>query len=264
VRAKRQIREEGIRFEIPSPADLAERLGSVLEVIYLLFNEGYTAHRGENLVRAEMCEEAIRLCRLVVQHPATDLPESHALLALMLLQAARLPARVGDAGDLFLLSEQDRGLWNRQLIYEGMLHLERCSEGDRLTEYHLQAGIAACHAVAESYEATDWRRIVELYDQLQSLNPSPVVALNRAVALSKWLGPEAGIRALEEIGSHPAMSHYYLLPATLGELWSEVGEGPQAAEFYRSALRCPCSEPERRFLLKKLAAIEANQNDDRA
>jgi RNA polymerase sigma-70 factor (ECF subfamily) len=263
VRAKRRIREEGITFEMPGPSDLTERLDSVLEVIYLLFNEGYTAHRGENLVRADLCEEAIRLCRLVVGHAATDLPESHALLALMLLQAARLAARVGDRGDLSVLSEQNRSLWDRRLIYEGLFHLERSAEGDRLTEYHLQAGIAACHAVAESYEATDWPRIVELYDQLQSVNPSPVIALNRAVALSRWRGPAAGIRALEEIGSHPAMSHYYLLPATLGELWSEIGEARRAADFYRSALSCPCTDPERRFLMKKLAAIETVQNEER-
>ncbi|HSE98684.1 MAG TPA: sigma-70 family RNA polymerase sigma factor [Blastocatellia bacterium] len=263
VRAKRQIREEGIRFEMPGSADLTDRLDSVLEVLYLLFNEGYTAHRGENLVRGDLCEEAIRLCRLVAHHPVTDLPESHALLSLMLLQAARLPARIGDEGDLFILSEQDRTLWDRRLIHEGLMHLELCAQGNLLTEYHLQAGIAACHAVAESYEATDWKRIVVLYDQLQTINPTPVVALNRAVALSRWLGPEAGIKALEEIGSHPSMAHYYLLPATLGELWSEVGESDRASAFYRTALSCSCSEPERRFLIKKLEAVEVFQNEGR-
>ncbi|MCI0490177.1 MAG: RNA polymerase subunit sigma, partial [Blastocatellia bacterium] len=252
VRAKRRIREEAITFELPGSAELSARLDSVLEVIYLLFNEGYTAHKGVRVVRAELCEEAIRLCNLLARHPATDLPKSHALLALMLLQAARLPARVGDEGELFLLAEQDRSLWDKRLIYQGLWHLDRCAEGDEMTEYHLQAGIAACHAVAENYEATDWARIVDLYDRLQALNPSPVVALNRVVAISRWQGAEAGITALEEIGSHPALSHYYLLPATLGELWNEMGETEKAADCYRKALDCSCSEPERRFLLKKL------------
>ncbi|HEY7546638.1 MAG TPA: sigma-70 family RNA polymerase sigma factor [Blastocatellia bacterium] len=252
VRAKRQILEEQICFELPSEADLSARMDSVLEVIYLLFNEGYTAHRGENLVRADLCQEAIRLCEMLTGHLSTDRPKCHALLALMLFQAARLAARVGEGGDLFLLEEQDRALWDRRLIHRGLYHLDRCAEGDEITEYHLQAGIAACHVAAESYERTDWPRIVELYDRLWELNPSPVVALNRAVALSRWRGPEAGISALEEIASHPAMSHYYLLPATIGELWNEIGEAEKAAVCFRQALECSCSEPERRFLLRKL------------
>ncbi len=252
VRAKRQIRDEQIQFELPSDADISARMDSVLEVIYLLFNEGYAAHRGENLVRKDMCQEAIRLCEMLVRHTATDRPKCHALLALMLFQAARLSARVGEGGDLFLLEEQDRALWDTRLIYRGLHHLDRCAEGDEMTEYHLQAGIAACHVAAENYERTNWPRIVELYDRLWELNPSPVVALNRAVALSRWRGPEAGIAAMEEIASHPAMSHYYLLPATMGELWSEMGEKRKAAECFRQALECSCSEPERRFLLRKL------------
>lgn len=252
VRAKRQIREERILFELPSEADLSARMDSVLEVIYLLFNEGYAAHRGENLVRKDICQEAIRLCEMLVRHTSTERPKCHALLALMLFQAARLSARVGEGGDLFLLEEQDRALWDNRLIHRGLHHLDRCAEGDEMTEYHLQAGIAACHVAAESYERTDWPRIVELYDRLWELNPSPVVALNRAVALSRWQGPEAGIAAMEEITSHPAMSHYYLLPATMGELWSEMGEKRKAAECFRQALECSCSEPERRFLLRKL------------
>lgn len=252
VRAKRQIREERIRFELPSETDFSARMDSVLEVIYLLFNEGYAAHRGENLVRADLCQEAIRLCEMLVRHPSTDRPKCHALLALMLFQAARLSARVGEGGDLFLLEEQDRALWDTRLIHRGLHHLDRCAEGDEMSEYHLQAGIAACHVAAESYERTNWPRIIELYDRLWELNPSPVVALNRAVAISRWQGPEAGIAALQEITSHPAMSHYYLLPATLGELWSEMGEKRKAAECFRQALERPCSEPERRFLLRKL------------
>lgn len=254
VRAKRLIREEGVSFEMPSSLEMSARLDSVLEVLYLLFNEGYTAHAGENLIRADLVEEAIRLCSLVVVHPATDRPKCHALLALMMFQAARLPARVGEGGELSLLSEQDRSLWNRRLIYLGYKHLDRSAHGDEFTEYHLQAAIAACHAAASSYELTDWAEIVRLYDLLVALNPSPVVALNRAVAVAKWRGPEAGIRAIEAIVAHPALQHYYLLPATLGELWSEMGDTKRAADFYRQALNHPCSEPERRFLSKRLEA----------
>ena len=254
VRAKRLIREEGVTFELPSESEMSARLDSVLEVLYLLFNEGYTAHAGENLVRADLAQEAIRLCSLVIGHPATDLPKCHALLALMMFQAARLPARVGETGDLFLLAEQDRSLWDRRLIYLGYKHLDRSAHGDEFSEYHLQAAIAACHTAASRYELTDWAEIVRLYDLLVALNPSPVVALNRAVAIAKWRGAEAGIRAIEEIVAHPALQHYYLLPATLGELWSEVGDAKRAADFYRQALNHPCSEPERRFLSKRLEA----------
>jgi RNA polymerase sigma-70 factor, ECF subfamily len=254
VRAKRLIRERQMTFELPESAEMSERLASVLEVIYLLFNEGYTAHSGENLTRRELCEEAIRLGALLTDHPATGLPKSHALLALMLLQAARLPARVGEEGELRTLAEQDRALWDKRLIHRGLYHLDRASEGDEMTEYHLQAGIAAHHGLAASYEATDWARILALYDRLQQINPSPVVALNRAVAIAKLDGPGAAIRELERISEHAALGQYYLLPAMMGEMWSEAGEPEKAVSFYRRALACSCSEPERRFLLKKLAA----------
>ncbi|MGE0128367.1 MAG: RNA polymerase sigma factor [Blastocatellales bacterium] len=254
VRAKRLIRDEGVTFDLPGVAEMSARLDSVLEVLYLLFNEGYTAHAGENLVRADLAQEAIRLCSLVIRHPATDLPKCHALLSLMMFQAARLPARVGEGGELSLLPEQDRTLWDRRMIYLAYKHLDAAAEGDEFTEYHLQAAIAGCHAAASSYELTDWAEIVRLYDLLAALNPSPVVALNRAVAIAKWKGPEAGIRAIEEIVRHPAMQHYYLLPATLGELWREMGDAGKAADFYRQALNHPCSEPERRFLSKRLEA----------
>lgn len=254
VRAKRLIRDEGLSFDLPGEGEMSARLDSVLEVLYLLFNEGYTAHAGENLVRADLAQEAIRLCSLVIRHPATDLPKCHALLSLMMFQAARLPARVGETGELSLLSEQDRSLWDRRMIYLAYKHLDAAAEGDEFTEYHLQAAIAGCHAAASSYELTDWAEIVRLYDLLVALNPSPVVALNRAVAVAKWKGPEAGIRAIEEISRHPAMQHYYLLPATLGELWREMGDAKKAADFYRQALNHPCSEPERRFLSKRFEA----------
>jgi RNA polymerase sigma-70 factor, ECF subfamily len=254
VRAKHLIREERITFDLPGEAEMSARLDSVLEVLYLLFNEGYTAHAGENLVRADLAQEAIRLCSLLIRHPATDRPKCHALLALMMFQAARLPARVGEGGELALLAEQDRSLWDRRMTYLAYKHLDAAAEGDEFTEYHLQAAIAACHAAASSYKLTDWAEIVRLYDLLVALNPSPVVALNRAVAVAKWKGAEAGLRAIEDIVQHPALQHYYLLPATLGEFWREMGDVKKAADFYRQALNHPCSEPERRFLSKRLEA----------
>lgn len=255
VRAKRMIREQRIVFDVPSGAELAGRLDVVLEVLYLLFNEGYTAHGGENLVRAELCEEAIRLGRLVASHFRTDCPKTHALLALMCLHASRLPARVDTGGDLLLLGEQDRSRWDRQLIDRGLLHLERSAQGGELSAYHLEAGISACHATASSYESTDWGYVVELYDQLYATKPTPVVALNRAAALSRLKGPLHGLRAIEAVQHDPILRDYYLLPAIQGELWREIGDKEQAAGGYRRALACTCTEPERRFLLEKLRSV---------
>jgi RNA polymerase sigma-70 factor (ECF subfamily) len=253
VRAKRQIREEEIAIEIPLPTELGARLESVLDVLYLLFNEGYAAHGGENLVRAKLCGEAIRLAGLLARNPATDLPAVHALLALMLLQASRLPARVDEAGDLLLLSEQDRARWDHELIAEGLDHLERAASGHEVTPYHVEAAIAAAHAVARDQASTDWQWIVRLYDDLLALKPSPVVALNRAIALAMADGPAAGIAAIERIEADPALARYYLLPAALGGLWLKRGDPARAALRYREALTRPCSAPERRFLEKQLA-----------
>jgi RNA polymerase sigma-70 factor (ECF subfamily) len=163
---------------------------------------------------------------------------------------------VNAGGDLFLLRDQDRTLWNRELIEEGLRQLDASAEGDELTSYHLQAGIAAQHALASSYYATDWADITDQYDQLYQIDPNPVVALNRAIALSRWKGPEAGLEALASIEHHPALAHYHLLPATLGELWSELGQHAKAAECYKSALQCPCTEPERRLLEERLARAD--------
>jgi RNA polymerase sigma-70 factor, ECF subfamily len=252
VRGKRQIRDQEIEFEMPAGKDLAARLDSVLEVLYLLFNEGYSAHEGESLLRQDLCDEAIRLARLVAGHPATAIPKTSALLALLLLQASRLPARVSAEGELFLLRDQDRSLWDRRMIAEGISCLDRSAAGDELTSYHLQAGIAFHHAAAASYAGTDWQEITELYDQLYAMDANPVIALNRAIALSRWKGPEAGIGAIAEIEHHPVLAHYHLLPATLAELWSELGDANRAAAYYQAALECACTDPERRLLKKKL------------
>jgi RNA polymerase sigma-70 factor (ECF subfamily) len=256
VRAKRRLREERISFKVPEAAELAARLEAVLEVLYLLFNEGYNAHVGEDLIRHDLCDEAIRLTALLADHPVGNRPKVHALLALMLLQASRLPARVDTGGNLLLLSEQDRSLWDQALIQRGLYHLSQAGQGDELTEYHLQAGIAACHAMSPSYESTDWKCILSFYDTLVSMNHSPVVALNRAVALAMLEGPETGIEALEKIKSLPPMKSYYLFPATLAEFYAQMGNRQRAAECYRQALALAGTEPERRFLLKKREECE--------
>ena len=254
VRAKRLIRDERIPIEMPSRLELPERVDSLLEVIYLLFNEGYSAHTGDDLVRSDLCVEAIRLGREIAAHPATDLPEAHALLALMLLQAARLPARIDAAGELSTLAEQDRGLWDQAMIADGMRELGQSAEGERLTAYHIEAAIASCHSVAESFDDTDWDAIVAHYDLLMELKPTPVVALNRAVAAAMAEGPAAAMSAVEEIASHEALQNYLPLPATLGELCLRLGDRRRAAEYFTRALELPATMPEKKFLLKKLEA----------
>jgi RNA polymerase sigma-70 factor, ECF subfamily len=248
VRAKKLIRECGIGLQ-PDPA----RVASLLKVIYLIFNEGHSAHEGDALVRSDLCDEAIRLASLLLEW-RTGNPACHALLSLMLLQAARLPARVDACGDIAILAEQDRSLWNQELIARGMRHLAASASGDEITTYHVEAAIAACHAAASSFEETDWQRIVSLYDDLLDLNPSPVAALNRAVAVAMAQGPGSGIRAVESIAGRDSLRDYPLLYSTLGELWLRSGDRARAAEEFSRALELPSTMPEKRFLLRKLEA----------
>ena len=256
VRAKRTLRELNTPFEVPEAHELPARLAPVLDVLYLLFNEGYNAYQGEDLVRHDLCAEAIRLTSLVAQHPAGDQPKVHALLALMLLHASRLPARTDAAGDLVLLEEQDRTRWDQQLIGQGLVELIRSAYGTELSEYHLQAGIAACHAVAPSYAETDWPRIVEQYDELVKLTPSPIVALNRTVAHAMVQGPLVALEELERIARLAGMTSYHLFHATRAELWWQLGDLQQAAISYEHALKYTVNEPERRFLRRKLASCQ--------
>jgi RNA polymerase sigma-70 factor (ECF subfamily) len=252
VRAKRLLRDEGIGLDLPQGSDLGARLESVLDVIYLLFNEGYGAHVGADLVRQDLCGEALRLGRLVTASPATGAPAAHALVALMAFQAARLPARVDERGEIVLLEDQDRARWDRALLGLGFAHLERSAEGSVVTTYHLQAAIAAVHAGAATPDGTRWPDILRLYDRLLELNPSPVIALNRAVAIARVSGPAAALAALATVEREPALAHYYLLPSVKGRLLLELGDRDAAAACYRDALARPCSEPERRFLARRL------------
>lgn len=247
VRAKHRLRQARPPFEVPPPRELPAALDSVLEVLYAMFNEGYSTHRGEELVRRDVCHEAIRLARLVTRHPALDTPKAHALAALLHLQGARLAARVDSEGNLLLLSEQDRSTWDRGMIAAGFHHLDRSARGDELSVYHLEAGIAAGHIGEE----TDWREILRLYDLLLELKPSPVVALNRAVALAMVEGPEAGLAALAPI----RLDDYYLLPATEGELQARAGHPHRAAEAFYRALEMTCPDPVRRRLNERLREL---------
>ncbi|MGI8858066.1 MAG: RNA polymerase sigma factor [Thermomicrobiales bacterium] len=258
VRAKRTIRSLCIPYAVPDAADLPARLDAVLDVLYLLFNEGYSAHQGDALVRRDLCAEAIRLTSVLVAHPAGDRPKVHALLALMLLHAARLPARTDAAGDFLPLETQDRARWDTAMMHAGLDALSRSACGDELTTYHLQAGIAACHALAPTYAATDWPRILAQYDDLLALAPSPVVALNRAVALAMMHGPSAGLAALDDVRALPGMANYALLHATIAEFRQQLDETAAAIAAYDAALALILTEPERRFLLRKRAACIAD------
>jgi RNA polymerase sigma-70 factor (ECF subfamily) len=231
---------------------MPRRLESLLKVIYLMFNEGHAAHEGDALVRADLCDEAIRLATLLAEHPATNSPAVHTLLALMMLQAARFPARVDSTGEIALLEDQDRSRWDHAMVARGMQHLEASAAGDEITTYHIEAAIAACHAASPSFDETDWPRIVSLYDHLLELNPSPVAALNRAVAIAMAEGPEAAIDAIDAIAGRESLRDYPLLYATLGEMWLRSGDRSRAAAEFTRALELPSSMPEKRFLLRKL------------
>jgi RNA polymerase sigma-70 factor (ECF subfamily) len=260
TRAKRRIREASIPFELPAGDELRERLDGVLQTIYLLFNEGYKASSGDNIVRKELCEEAVRLCALLAGHPVGNRPHVHALLALMLLNAARLPARTDADGDILRLKEQDRSLWDQAMIARGLFHLMRSTEGDEVSVYHLQAGIAACHSAAGDYESTDWRRILHYYDLLIGIDSSPVVALNRAVAVAYVHGPRAGIEAVETIRNLDQLESYYLLYAVLGEFEERLNNRKAAAEYFRKSLELATIKSERKFFMKKIRALESGRS----
>src|SRR5438874_6612257 len=252
TRARQRIRELHIPFEIPAGDELSNRLDGVLQTLYLLFNEGYKASSGDHLIREELCQEAIRLVSLLAEHPTGNRPRTHALIALMLLNAARLRARTDSEGNILRLKEQDRSIWNQVLIARGMQHLSMSAAGDELSAYHLQAGIAACHCAASNYESTDWRKILSLYDQLLELDNSPIVALNRTVAVANVHGPAAGIEAVEAIENGEQLRSYYLLYAVLGEFERQLNHFQAAIDNFRKALELTELTSERSFLSERL------------
>jgi RNA polymerase sigma-70 factor (ECF subfamily) len=254
VRAKRTIRDRELPYEVPDADELPERLPAVLAVIYLIFNEGYAAHGGETLVRHDLCEEAIRLGQMLAEL-MPDESEALGLLALMELQASRAAARSDAAGQIVLLADQDRARWDRRRIARGLSGLARAGPIEHAGPYQLQAAVAACHARASSWEATDWPQIVELYDALMTAAPSPVIALNRAVAIGLAHGPTAGLAALDQIDAAPLRA-YHLLPAARADFLRRLGHWTEAAAEYRRALDLADNGPERAFLAARIAACE--------
>ena len=264
VRAKAKIRETPIPYEVPTPQELPERLDAVLHVIYLVFNEGYSASAGAEVTRAELTGEAIRLGRLLTElQPEPEVPkpeiqeaEIRGLLALMLLQESRRAARTSPTGELILLENQDRSLWNREQIAEGVVLLEKALKSRRFGPYTLQAAIAAVHAEAKSVAATDWRQIVALYDQLVQIQPSPVVHLNRAVAIAMRDGPEAGLAHIDAVLEHGELANYYLAHSARADMCRRLGRTAEARSSYEKALALTQQEPERQFLQERIRQLK--------
>jgi RNA polymerase sigma-70 factor, ECF subfamily len=254
VRAKAKIRETPIPYEVPAPQELPDRLDAVLQVIYLVFNEGYSAAAGAEVTRAELTGEAIRLGRLLTELQPE--PEVIGLLALMLLQESRRAARTSPTGELILLENQDRLLWNREQIAEGVALVEKALRSRRFGAYTLQAAIAAVHAEAESAAATDWRQIVALYNQLARIQPSPVVHLNRAVAIAECDGPAAGLTHIDALLEHGELANYYLAHSARAELYRRLGRTAEARASYERALALTQQEPERQFLQERIRQLK--------
>jgi RNA polymerase sigma factor (sigma-70 family) len=253
LRAKRTLAAARIPLEVPAGPDRKERLASVLEVIYLVFNEGYAATAGETWIRPALCDDALRLARILAALVPSE-PEAQGLVSLLELQASRLRARVGPTGDPVLLADQDRARWDRLLVERGLTALARAeSLGGALGPYALQAAIAACHARAPSVEETDWPRVAALYDALAQVSPSPIVELNRAVALAMAFGPQVGLEHLDAIASDPALADYPRLPAARGELLVRLGRLEEARSELERAAALTDNEPERALLLERAA-----------
>ncbi|MFE3140352.1 RNA polymerase sigma factor [Streptomyces scopuliridis] len=258
VRAKRALAKAGVPFEVPGAADRAARVSSVLEVIYLIFNEGYSATAGDDLVRPALCEDALRLARVLAGLMPEE-PEVHGLAALLELQASRIAARTGPDGEPVLLADQNRHKWNRMLILRGVESLQRAGRGP----YSVQAAIAACHARAVRYEDTDWTAIAALYGRLMALTPSPVVELNRAVAVSMAEGPAAGLKLVDALAEGPALKDYHLLPSVRGDLLERLGRGEEARAEFERAASLTRNARERGLLLERAARAVFNRDAGR-
>ncbi len=254
VRAKAVIRDKAVPYKVPALQELPARLGAVLQVVYLVFNEGYSAAAGAEVTRAELTSEAIRLGRLVIE--LLPEPEAIGLLSLMLLQESRRAARTSPTGELILLDNQDRALWNREQIAEGVALVERALKSHRFGSYTLQAAIAAVHAEAESPAATDWRQIVALYNQLVRIQPSPVVYLNRAVAIAMRDGPEAGLEHIDAALEYGELANYYLAHSARADMYRRLGRTAEARSSYEKALALTQQEPERQFLQEMIKQLK--------
>ena len=261
VRAKRKIKELQLAFEIPEGGELPERIGALRQAIYLLFTGGYTATEGANLLREDLCAEALRLARLLAQHPKTAAGETHALLALICFHHARAAARVGDTGDLVLLAEQDRSRWDANLLAEGFEHLRAAMRAPRLTSLHLEAGIAALHASAPSFEQTDWLALCRSYEHLLELKPSPVVKVNAAIARAYAEGPAAGLERLTGLSDQAKLQNYAPFHAARGDLLMKLERYIEAADAFSLALKCPLNAVEGEYLLSRVQQCEGASGD---
>lgn len=260
TRAQRTLKQSAALFDIEDAGDFAGRLPAVQRALYLIFSEGYHGASAESVVRADLCYEAIRLTRMLANHPLAAVPSTHALLALMYLDAARLPARLDPDGNLTSLFDQDRSRWNRAMIEEGIAWLDRSATGPAMSHYHVEAAIAAVHAKAPSIEATDWAAIVALYDRLMRIAPSPIVELNRAIALAQRDGPAHGLRAIAAIADRDRLAPYPFYHAARAELELRQGNGARAREHFAAAIAYARNLAERRFLERRLAASWEGQN----
>jgi RNA polymerase sigma factor (sigma-70 family) len=256
IRAKQRIRQEKIAFELPPAAKLAERLDAVVLSLYLLFNEGYSASEGEDLVRVDLCEEAIYLTKKLSRHPLGQFPKIHALLALMLFHRSRVGTRTDSSGNMLLLKDQDRSLWDKRLLQEGSQHLSLAMAQGELSKYHLEAGIAACHVFAPAWDKTDWDQIISYYELLEEISPTPVVTLNRIAATLMGKGPVKALGELRKAQKNLADLQYYLYPAVAAEIHMQLGDKQEARSYYASALRLAGTKVEKAFLASRLREME--------
>lgn len=250
-RAKQSFRENNVQFELPSAAELNNRLDNVLIAVYLLFNEGYNSTQHNNLIRTDLMQEAIRLCELICRSSIVNHSGAHALMAVIYFTAARNESRLDADGNILLLQQQDRSKWNSALIQNGIHHLEASAAGEIISKYHLEAGIAYEHAKAENYAATNWENILQCYNLLCKLYPSPVVELNRAIVISELYGPADGIKAIEAITQLSSLKKYYLLPATLGELYLQLQQFNKARHYFLEAIALTHAASEKNYYSKK-------------
>ena len=256
TRAKKRLRENEVRLEIPEPKKIPKRLNAVLKVVYLMFNEGYTASTGEELTRTDLCYEAIRLTKLLASHPLTSLPKTNALAALCLFQASRLPARKAEDGTLLVLKEQDRSLWDKRMISEGLGYFQNSARGNEISDYHLEAEIASYHVLSESFDSTDWASLISVYEELFDRKPSPIVALNKAIAVSQVKGASAALSELDRLNKDQ-LRNYYPFYITKGELLSQTDDFEAARKAYEQAIDLTDNEPIKRFVRSKIDQISS-------